>query len=104
MKIIDNFIQIETKVLIKREDDEADQLAELGIEGVDTTSWEEKDVLYMFDATEPITEIREAYIPYKDDFKKVVLITFSKDFIQTPPLLVDIEDLLKILKEFKEKQ
>lgn len=103
MSNIDKLIEVKTKILIKDSEEiseEQERLSELGIEiDISRDDYEEKDVYYYFDATSGIHEIRETYIPYKDTFEKVSIITFSEGFLQSPPLFINIKELISKIKE-----
>ena len=107
MSNLERLIEIKTRILIHderdKENESIQQLKDLGIYNEEEDSndevYIEKDVTYMFDPTLGIHEIRETYIPYKDEYEKVIVVTFSEGYIQTPPLFIELKDLKNKIKE-----
>lgn len=92
---------LEFQVLIMIQDDSAQKFLDMGITPTES-SLEERFVKYSFDPSY-IAEIRQTFVRYKGEWVDSVVVTFTENNYETPPLIVHYDEFKKILNEHNTK-
>lgn len=92
---------LEFKIVVTLVDNEVQKLYDMGITPNDEDS-NEKMVKYCFDASN-IKEMRQSYVKYKGEWLDAVIVSYSEEYIMTPPLIIHYDELKKILDEYHNK-
>ena len=88
---------IEFQVLVILHDDNVQKLLDMGITPTGDTL-DEKFVKYSFDPS-LISEVRQTFIKYKDEWLDAVVVTFGENNFETPPLIVHYDKFKKMINE-----
>lgn len=101
---MENLLEFEIVALLRdpSREEETQRYLELGIEPPKSPV-EEKIVKYAFDCSCPIAEVRETFVTYRGETLPAVVVTFTEDYMYTPPLLTTIEELKSRIYEHFEK-
>ena len=92
---------LEFKIIVILQDDSAQKFIDMGITPTED-SITEKFVKYSFDATK-ISEIRQTFIKYKEQWLDAVVVTYGEDNYETPPLIIHYDEFKKQLNEHNKK-
>lgn len=92
---------LEFKIVITLVDNEVQKLYDMGIVPNDENA-NEKMVKYCFDVSN-IVEMRQTYVKYKEQWLDAVVVSYSEEYIMTPPLVIHYDELKKILNEHHNK-
>ena len=92
---------IEFKILVILQNDNIQKLLDMGIEPSEETT-DQKFVKYSFDPTN-IVEVRQTYVEYKGEWLDAVVVTFTENNYETPPLLVHYDKFKTMINEHNTK-
>ena len=92
---------LEFEILVILQDDQTQKWENMGIIP-NEEHMEQKFVKYAFNPT-TITEVRQTFVKYGQEWLDAVVCTFTENTLETPPLLIHYDKFKKMLDEYNKK-
>ena len=96
---MENFLEFEVLIVLKNE--QTQKLIDMGIDPTEIRM-EHRFVKYSFDPS-LISEFRQTYVKYKEEWLDAVIVTFGENNFETPPLIVHYDKFKTMINEHNTK-